>query len=108
MPTMAGLFASGRAVDIVLVVLALELAWLTVRRGWRVGDALLRLGPGALMLLALRGALIGADWRWIALAGVVQVAALLALAWGSRVAGAGQVSIWQVLLFFLLSDTAYR
>ncbi|WP_185965095.1 peptide MFS transporter [Glacieibacterium frigidum] len=46
------------------------------------------------------------DWRWIALGGTIQVAALLALAWGTWVAGAGQVSIWPVLLFFLLSDIA--
>ncbi|MFC3580974.1 hypothetical protein [Sphingomonas hylomeconis] len=60
------MFASGHAVDIVLLVIALEFAWL-VARGWRWGDAMLRLGPGVLMLLALRGALIGLDWRWIAL-----------------------------------------
>lgn len=61
------LFASGHAVDIVLAVLALELGWLTIARHWRWVDALLRLGPGALMLVALRVALTGHDWRWIAL-----------------------------------------
>ena len=61
------LFASGHAVDIVLAVLALELGWLVVARGWRMTDALFRLAPGALMLVALRGALTGHDWRWIAL-----------------------------------------
>lgn len=64
---MAWLFASGHAVDIVLAVMAAEFVWLTARCGWRIGDALLRLAPGALMLLALRAALTGADWRWIAL-----------------------------------------
>ncbi|MES2754878.1 MAG: hypothetical protein V4659_09460 [Pseudomonadota bacterium] len=64
---MAWLFASGHAVDIVLAVIAAELVWLTARRRWRVGDALLRLGPGALMLLALRASLTGSDWPWIAL-----------------------------------------
>jgi hypothetical protein len=59
-------FASGHAVDLILAILALEFAWL-VRRGWRPGDALLRLGPGALMLLALRGALTGAEWWWVTL-----------------------------------------
>lgn len=63
---MAWLFASGHAADIVLAVMAIEFAWLTGRRGWGLSDALLRLGPGALMLLALRGALVGLDWRWIA------------------------------------------
>ena len=63
---MAWLFASGHAVDIVLAVIALELVWL-IGRGWPPRDAVLRLGPGALMLLALRGALTDADWWWIAL-----------------------------------------
>ena len=53
--------------DLVLAVIAAELIWLTQWRGWRAADAVLRLGPGALMLLALRAALTGADWRWIAL-----------------------------------------
>lgn len=43
-----------------------ELILLT-SRGWRVEDAALRLAPGALVVIALRGALTGADWRWIAL-----------------------------------------
>lgn len=50
-----------------LAVIAVELVWLVGRRDWRVTDALLRLGPGALMLVALRGALTESDWRWIAL-----------------------------------------
>ena len=64
---MARLFASGHAVDIVLAVIAIELVWLTWRSNWRLADAALRLAPGALMLIALRGALTGLDWRWIAL-----------------------------------------
>lgn len=64
---MADLFASGRAVDIVLVVIGIELGWLTLKSGWSVTHALLRLGPGVLMLVALRGALTGSDWWWIAL-----------------------------------------
>lgn len=59
-------FASGHAVDLVLAILTIELVWLAWR-GWRPADALLRLGPGALMLLALRSALTGAEWWWIAL-----------------------------------------
>jgi hypothetical protein len=59
-------FVSGHAVDLILAILVVELAWL-VKRGWRPGDALLRLGPGALMLLALRAALTGAGWWWVAL-----------------------------------------
>lgn len=64
---MARLFTSGHAVDIVLAVMAVELVWLVFRSGWRFGDAVLRLGPGALMLLALRAALTGQHWSWIAL-----------------------------------------
>ncbi|MDO6416238.1 hypothetical protein Q4F19_17765 [Sphingomonas sp. BIUV-7] len=45
----------------------LELVWLVSMCAWRGTDALLRLVPGALMLLALRAALTGLDWRWIAL-----------------------------------------
>ncbi|MHA6720405.1 hypothetical protein ACX40Y_13255 [Sphingomonas sp. RS6] len=65
---MAAWFASGHAVDLVLAVIAAELCWLVAARGWRLGDALLRLLPGALMLVALRAALVGAAWPWIALA----------------------------------------
>ena len=61
------LFASGHAVDIVLVVIAIEFGWLVSAARWKPIDALLRLAPGALILLSLRGALTGADWRWIAL-----------------------------------------
>lgn len=46
--------------------MAVEFVWL-MRRGWRPRDAALRLGPGVLMMLALRGALTGAAWPWIAL-----------------------------------------
>jgi hypothetical protein len=65
--TMQWLFASGHAADIVLGVIALELVWLVTAGRWRAVDALLRLAPGALMLLALRAALAGLEWYWIAL-----------------------------------------
>lgn len=61
------LFASGHAVDIVLAVLALEFAWLVRRCGWSARAALLRLAPGALMLLGVRAALTGEPWYAIAL-----------------------------------------
>ena len=64
---MQWLFASGHAVDIVLAVIAIELAWMVGVGEWRPVDAMLRLAPGALMLLALRAALSGCDWYWIAL-----------------------------------------
>ncbi|WP_010218336.1 hypothetical protein [Sphingomonas sp. PAMC 26621] len=49
-------------------MLLLEFAILTRRNGWSARDAALRLLPGALMMLALRAALTGAAWWWIALA----------------------------------------
>lgn len=64
---MAGFFASGHAVDLVLLVIVAEYAWLVGRSGWRFADAFTCLVPGALMLVALRAALTGLDWRWIAL-----------------------------------------
>ena len=63
---MTALFASGRAVDIVLLVIGIELCWL-LGRGRPATNILLRLAPGILMLIALRNALTGLDWRWIAL-----------------------------------------
>lgn len=62
----AALFASGHAADLVLAVLALE-ALLLLRAGRALADVLLLLLPGALMMLALRAALVGAPWPWIAL-----------------------------------------
>jgi multisubunit Na+/H+ antiporter MnhE subunit len=64
---MIWLFATGHAVDVVLAVIVVELGWLVGRARWRMTEAVLCLGPGVLMLLALRAALTGQDWRWIAL-----------------------------------------
>lgn len=64
---MTEFFASGLAVDIVLAILLLEYAWLTLGRRMTALDAALALLPGALMMLALRAALTGAPWMWIAL-----------------------------------------
>lgn len=50
-----------------LGVLLAEFVWLTRGRGWTAPAALLRLGPGALMLLALRMALTDGAWPLIAL-----------------------------------------
>jgi len=59
------LFASGHAADLVLAVLAAEALWLT--RRMRPLDAAAALLPAAMMMVALRGALTGAGWLWIAL-----------------------------------------
>jgi hypothetical protein len=68
---MAELFASGRAVDVVLMVIALEAVLLF---GWRslkggglaLGHVALSLLPGIMLLLALRAALVQSSWIWIA------------------------------------------
>ena len=70
---MSGLFSSGHAVDLVLALMAVEaalLAWHRRRsgRGVPVAELLAFLLAGACLLLALRTALVGASWEWIAAA----------------------------------------
>ena len=60
------LFTSGHAADVMLAVLALEGLWLGWR-GWSPGRLLPMLLPAALIVLGLRGALVGTTWPWIAL-----------------------------------------
>lgn len=64
---MTELFASGRLVDLVLVIVALEMValglyWRWSRRGVAFSDLLPNLLAGAFLLLALRLALSGAGW----------------------------------------------
>ena len=80
---MASLFASGRIVDLILGFMLLE--WIVLaRRRSRAGRGLgpLEVGvsllAGAALLLALRSALRGADWRQIA---CLLLLALAAHAW---------------------------
>lgn len=68
---MPELFASGRAVDLVVGFMALEALVLVIyrRRTGRGLEPVALAGmllPGLLMLLALRAALTGAAWPWIA------------------------------------------
>ncbi len=65
---LAGFFRSGHAVDLVLAVILVEFAVLSVRRRGPMLDRVLALAPGACLLLALRAALTGAGWPWVALA----------------------------------------
>lgn len=65
---MADLFASGRIVDLVIAVMAVEaLALLAVRHrfGLRISplDITLILVPGLCLLLAMRAALSGSGWE---------------------------------------------
>jgi hypothetical protein len=59
-------FASGRAVDLVLAVLALEAIWLKFR-GNKWADIIPALLPAVLMMIALRAALTGAAWPFVSL-----------------------------------------
>jgi hypothetical protein len=67
------LFAQGHAVDLVLLVIVAEFVFLTTRRR-RFGhqasptDRVLAFAPGVCLLLALRAALTGAGWVWVAFA----------------------------------------
>lgn len=64
---MEWLIRSGHAVDLILVVMLAEALWLHLRRKAPLLDVALALLPGALILLAARAALTGADWPMIAL-----------------------------------------
>lgn len=69
---MTELFATGRIVDVVLAITALEaLLLLAYRRGTGRGptpaDLLGNLLSGVCLMLALRAALVDAWWGWIAL-----------------------------------------
>jgi hypothetical protein len=68
--SLPSLFASGHVVDLVLGVIAAEflaLAWRDRRRpGGRRVDLALGFAPGVCLLLALRAALTGAGWVWVA------------------------------------------
>ena len=69
---MAEFFSSGRVADLILACLAAEaalLAWLGARgRGPGLLAVLPFLLAGAAFALALRGALTGAAWPWVATA----------------------------------------
>jgi len=63
----AGFFTSGAAADLILAVLAVEALLLVALLRMPARAVLPLILPGALLVLALRGALTGADWPWIAL-----------------------------------------
>jgi hypothetical protein len=79
---MAELFASGRVVDLILALVALEAALLALRRrlaqrGPSVMSLLPNLLSGAFLLIALRTALTHSWWGWIALCVLAALAAHL-------------------------------
>lgn len=70
---MEHLFESGRVVDLILLLMVLEGAGLLLLRrrlgrGMPPGEILAFLAAGAALMLALRAALTGAGWGWVALA----------------------------------------
>lgn len=65
---MSELFSSGRAVDIVLLVMLGEIVVLIARKRSRATTVVLAFLPGAIILLAVRAALTGAGWPFVALA----------------------------------------
>jgi hypothetical protein len=80
---MEALFASGHVADLILVVLVLEavvlIAWhRRTGRGLAPRAVLALALPGAALVAALRFALTGAWWGWIALALLAAFAAHLA------------------------------
>ena len=70
---LAAWFASGRVVDLVVAVIALEAVVLFVRnrrtgRGPALAETWPNLGAGLALAMALRAALTGAAWPWLAAA----------------------------------------
>lgn len=72
------LFRSGHAADLILAVMLIEGVWLVAARRWPTATAALALLPGALMIVALRLALTGANVKWLAL--------VLLLSWPAHLA----------------------
>jgi hypothetical protein len=65
------LFENGRVIDLILVFMALEgvILWRyrhATGRGVRASSLIATLFAGASLLLALRGALTGSSWEWVA------------------------------------------
>ena len=66
-------FASGHVVDLVLAVIAVEalglgLYFRATSRGISLTDLIINLASGTCLLFALRAALTGQSWQWIAVA----------------------------------------
>jgi hypothetical protein len=89
---MAGLFESGRIVDLILLLMILEalaiLGWALLRRArLPITGLLLNLAAGACLLLALRAVLLGSGWTvagaWLAGALGAHVADLIVRLRGS-------------------------
>lgn len=69
--TLNEFFHSGHAADLILFIMAIELIVLSWRARARrrrglVTDIVFAMAPGACLVLALRNALTGSGWVWIA------------------------------------------
>jgi len=65
---MSAFFASGHAVDLILIIMAAEAAFLLTAKRMSPYALLLVFGPGVCILLGARAALVGVEWWWIAMA----------------------------------------
>jgi len=65
---MGELFDSGRIIDVILLLVAVEAIALLAWRRARVGPLLVGLLPGVALMLAIRAALTHAAWPWVAAA----------------------------------------
>jgi len=79
---MEDLFASGQIIDFILILVGFEAAAILVLRVVKgIGPAplpfLINLVAGASLMLALRNALVGAQWTWIAPCLIVSLGAHL-------------------------------
>jgi len=63
---MSALFDSGRIIDVILLLVALEAVALLAWRRQRAAPLLVGLLPGVALMLAIRAALTGSGWPWIA------------------------------------------
>lgn len=66
---MAALFDSGRIIDLILLFILVECVFLAVwrRPALRLVELLPNILSGAALMLAVRCALVGARWEWVAL-----------------------------------------
>lgn len=83
METLGGLFASGRMIDLILVLvvaeaIALTVLWMRTGRGVSPRKLLPNLASGVALMLAVRAALTGAPWTQVALFLTVSFAAHVA------------------------------
>jgi hypothetical protein len=64
--TLESFFTSGHAVDLVLAFMAIEAIVLIMMKR-RAVTVVLTILPGAVMMMALRAAITGAGWQWVAM-----------------------------------------